>query len=263
MSKLVEKIKRASIKTVAPLGFKKQSAEEEVPRVLIIANMSGATQKQAKDIVESGIDAILLDMNDEEGQELAKFQKTIGDLPFGFKLSDTFKNDMDKLIDKGCDFVAFGTTVSINLIDKEKLGKVLIIDRSLTPGMVKAIGDLNMNIDCILLDGGRKSIDLELLLTGHLYKDLLNKPLLVNTESTPSKSELCELNAAGVRGLIVPAKTTASAIHELQKLIADLPKSIKKKASSDRPLIPSLSFAAPAEKEEVEQEEEEDIRENY
>jgi len=261
MSKLVDKLKKASAKTIAPMGFKKPSSEEEIPAMLIIANLSGATLKQAKDLVDSGVDAILLDLNDEEGQELAKFQKTIGSLPFGFQILDSFQNNMDRLIEKGCDFVVFGTAVDINVVEREQLGKVLIIDRSLTPGMVKAIGDLNMDIDCILPDAQKKTIDMELLLTGHLYKDILNKPLLVSVDITPSKSELGELNAAGVRGIILSSKTTPAAVRDLQKLISELPKSPKKKSSAERPLIPSLSFAATAERHEEEQEEEdEDIR---
>jgi hypothetical protein len=261
MSKLVDKIKRASTKTVAPMGFKKASTEAEVPPVLLIANLSGATQKQAKDLVDAGIDAVLMDLNDEEGQDLAKFQKNIGDLPFGFRLSESFENDMDKLIERGCDFVIFGMNVDINIVDKEKIAKVIMVDKSLTPAMIKAIGDLNMDIDCVMPDGEKKNIDMELLLISHLYKDILNKPLLVSLERTPSKSELGELRAAGVRGLILPAKMNVAAVREIQKLISELPRTPKKKAASERPLIPSLSFAAPAQKEEVEQEEEEeDIR---
>jgi len=258
MSKLVEKLKKASTKTIAPMGFKKASAEAEVPPILLIANLSGATLKQAKDLVEVGIDAVLLDLNDAEAAELAKFQKTIGDLPFGFRISDGFSGNMDWLIEKGCDFVIFGLDADIDLVEKEGLGKVLVIDKSLTPAMVKAAGDLNMDIDCVMPGAGKKGIDMELLLTAHLYKDILNKPVLIDADSSLSKTKLGELNAAGVRCLVLQAKTTAAAVKELQKLIGDLPKIVKKKPSGERPLIPNMSFAPPAAREEVEQEEEEE-----
>ncbi len=257
MSKFIDKLKRASNKTVVPLGFKKPSAEEETPPILLIANLSGDTLKQAKELVDAGVDTVLLDLGDAEAAELAKYQKAIGDLPFGFELSESFSGDIDKLIEKGCDFIIFDINATVDQIDREKLGRALVIDKSLTPGMVKAIGDLEMDIDCIVIDGAKRGADLQILLAAHLYKDILNKPILMRVQRSPSKSELVELNAAGIRGLILATKITAASIRELQQLIRGLPKSVKKK-TNDRPLIPSISLGAPHEKEEVQHEEEEE-----
>jgi len=253
MSKFIEKIKRASSKVTIPLGFKKPSAEEEIPQILLIASQPGTTQKQIKELIDSGIDAFIF--NIPVGEEINRLQKSLKDTPFGIVIRNSANADVDKFMEDGCDFAVFDINTGIQMIDKDGLGKVLVSDRNLTPVMIKSINDLNTGIDCVLIDDDKKIIDIDLLLVCHLYKDLLNKPLLVNIAGALTETELVELKNAGVKGLIISSKVSASVIKDLSVSIKNLPRTDRRKTANS-PIIPSLRVEQTSEQEDTEPDEE-------
>jgi hypothetical protein len=258
VSKFVEKIKRVYTTAAPAMGFRKPTSEEEVPPMLLLADISGSTAKRVKDLAAAGVDAFIIGSSGLDVTSFTKQIKNTGGAPLGIDLGENLPEDISEYIKAGCDFVSFSLNTKVQVVIKESLGKMLKIDVSLPPAMIKPINDLDLPVDCVVLENKNESVTVQLLLFSQLLGTMLIKPLIIESGSKISGSDLAALSKVGVKALILRNDTPPADIKELKTVIAGLPKTNKSK-SAIRPSIPGISVAPEAKLEEPEEEDEEDI----
>jgi hypothetical protein len=248
MSKFADKLKRSFGNINQAIGFRKPSADEEIPSILIMVDIGSTTLKKIKDLVSGGVDAFLVE-NVENN--LDKIGKTTGNIPLGI----IFAEGEDITADNTSgDFIVFGLKARADLPLDKNMGKLLRVTEPLAPGMIKAINDLDISVDGVVVDFKDNPLDIQFILTCHLFNDLLNKPLLVRVyKNDISESEMKSLGAAGVHGLWLSNNIPVSSIKKIKKDIAALPAGTRKDKRTV-PLIPGMNFSQ-QETEEIEDDE--------
>jgi hypothetical protein len=248
MSKFADKLKKAFGNTNQAIGFRKPSADKDIASMLIMVDIGSTTLKGVKEMISAGVDAFLVG-NAESNAD--KAGKTTGDIPLGI----VFNGEVDMPADNAAfDFIVFGLKAGAGLPLDEKKGKMLVVTEPLAPGMIKAINDMDISVDGVVIDFKDNPIDIQFILTCHLFNDLLNKPLLVRIyKNDISESEIKSLGTAGVHGLWLSSDIPASSIKKIKKAIALLPASTRKDKRTV-PLIPGMNFTQ-QETEEIEDDE--------
>jgi hypothetical protein len=257
MSKFVEKLQRVYRGAGAPIGFRK-SAEEELPSLLIIANLTKASAEEAKAIADAGIDAGIVIGAGLGAKGFEQLSAAMDNVPLGLFLGSAEKEEIVKTADLSWDFVVFGLKAPLEAVSREDLGKVLRIEPSLDPGLVRAINELPLEVDAVLVAGDELSVTVERLLICQRFTELLAKPLLLTVHLSVTRAEISSLFQAGVNGLVLPEKVPAETFAEMKKTIAGLPKAAKRKSKSAA-LLPRLGGGLGTEVQGEEEEEEEEI----
>ncbi len=253
MSKFAEKLQRIFRGTAPALGFRKSDEAESTP-LLIIASLTKTGTAEANALAAAGVDAGIVGAKGLSAKSVGELTKAMGDIPLGFSLESTEKEAIAKSLDLGCDFVVFGLKTPLEAVNKEGLGRVLKIESSLEPGLVRAINALPLEIDGVLVTGDESVITIERLLIYQRFTDLLNKPLLITLNTAVTADELSGLFKAGVNGLVLPEVLSADVFANLKKSAASLSRTVKRKTRAA--ILPRVSGELET---EVEEEEEEDI----
>jgi len=228
MSKFAEKIQRVYRGTAPPIGFRRSTEEESAP-LLIVASLSKASAGDAGSLAAAGIDAGILGIKGLSAKSFAQLAEAVGYIPLGISLESAEKDTVAKSIDIGCDFVVFGLKTPLEAVSKEGMGRVLKIESSLEPGLVRAINGLPLSIDAVLVAGDEPAVTVERLLIYQRFAELLDKPLLVTLSSMITADELSGLFEAGVNGLLLPEGLSADAVTELKKSAGGLSRTAKRK----------------------------------
>jgi hypothetical protein len=254
MSKFAEKLERIYRGTAPSIGFRK-STEAETSPLLFIANLTKTSAADANTLAMAGIDAVIVGGKGISAKSYGEMTKALGDVPLGFFLESTEKETIAKSIDLGCDFVVFGLKTPLEAVNKDGLGRVLRIEPSLEPGLVRAVNALPLQIDCVLITGDEPAITIERLLTYQRFTELLNKPLLVSLSAMITADELGGLFKVGINGLVLPEPVSVEAFAGLKTAAAGLSRTAKRKIGAAA-ILPRVSGELET---EVEEEEEEDI----
>jgi len=254
MSKFTEKLQRVYRGVATPMGFRK-SAEAEPPPLLVIANLTKASAAEAKAIAGAGIDAAIVSGTGLGAKGFGQLSRAMADVPLGLFLASAGKEEIAQSVSLGGDFVVFGLKTPLETVSKEGIGKLLMIEPSLDPGLVRAINELPLTVDGVLVTGEESSVTVERLLICQRFSDLLARPLLVAVDLSVTGAEISSLLQAGVNGLVLPEKVPAEKFAELKKTIGSLPKATKRK-TKDTAFLPQLGGEVKA-KAEAEEEEEE------
>ena len=255
MSKFAEKLQRVYRGAAAPMGFRK-STEVEPPPLLLIANLTKAGAAEAKAVADAGIDAGIVIGVGLGAKGFGQLSKAVDDVPLGLFLGSAEKEEIAQSVDLGCDFVVFDLKTLLEAVSREDVGKLLRIEPSLDPGLVRAINELPLTVDGVLVAGEELSVTVERLLICQRFTELLAKPLLVTVNLSVTRAEISSLFQAGVNGLVLPERVPAETFAELKKTIASLPKAAKRKTKGAA-LLPRLGGGLGAEVQEEEEEEEE------
>jgi hypothetical protein len=259
MSKFINKLEHIYRTAAPPLGFRKSSEETNLSPLALIADLSKASGKKIKSIADNKLDAAIINSESIDFDNFKELSKISSPLPLGLLLAEnSTPGKFQELIGLDWDFFIFGLQTPLDILSKEKTGKILKITSSFTPTLVRAINELSFPIDAILIADNNSKITVEQLITCQLFASLLNKPLLLNVDSSISNSELSNLHGAGVKGIILPEGTPLKTFAELIKSISSLPKISKGKARTSA-LLPRLSIQTENNAEKVDDDDDEDI----
>jgi len=257
MSKLIDKLKKLSQTTPAPMGFRTAKPTETSLPLLIIGRTAVKTTASATKST-AGADALLIyaDKASLTAESAQKTAKAHGDIPWGVYLEESGEATK-ALIDAGCDFIVFSPTARINdLPQDEKTGKIVQVDSSMDDGLLRAVNDLPA--DAVLVTDVLENSE---TLTMHqlmIYRHLANfiaKPLIVPAAVDITEAELKALQDAEIDGVMV--EMDGENLKELRQTIGKLPpRSAKKrgKAGVLLPHMPSEAQTTPPPDEEEEDE---------
>jgi len=230
------------------MGFRAAAAAAPKPRMLLVAVVAQVdTEGLAGSVAGADAGLLVVAKLSSGAKALQQASKAAPDLPWGGWLKEVGREGIGKLA--GADFVVFPAGTS--LFEDEKPGKILEVEPSLEPGLIKAIDDLP--VDAVF-------IAVEDFLTWHhlmLFQrcaNLLAKPLLVSVPPEVTAGELGALWEAGVRGVVVKAGAEGK-IGEIRRMLDKLHLPSAGKRREAEPLLPRIGGETGITSEEEEEEE--------
>jgi len=255
MSKFVDKLHNLSKTSVSPIGFHATASEAKSPPMLLVAGLSGVSTSEAEAIANGNVDAGLVLSQSFKRGGLKRMIKAMGDIPLGVVVNETDKEKMDELIGSGCDFVVFDMRTPVAVLEKEEVGKFLMIEPSIDMGLVKAINSLD--VDGVFINKGEEPfITVKQVLICQRFSELLDKPLLVTLPSIITSAELDNLWKAEVDGIVVPPAQPVEAFSNLRRMIDKLPGGTNRRQAKVGVVLPRYGGDVAGEEEEEEEEEE-------
>jgi hypothetical protein len=250
MSKFIDKLERASTGG-QPMGFRAAKAAPK-PRMLLVAAVAQVDIEGLADSV-GGADAGLLSMAklSSGAKSLKQISQAVSDIPWGGWLKGVGRGGVEKLAEAGADFVVFPAGNS--LFEDKKLGKILEVEPSLEPGLLKTIDDLPVDAVLIASEEDKKFLTWQHLMLFQRCASLLAKPLLVSVPPEVSSSELGALWEAGVR-VVVKAGELEGKIGKIRQMLDKLPAPSPGKRKKAEPLLPRIGGETGIVSEEEEEE---------
>ena len=188
MSKFVDRLMQVS-QGGQPMGFRAAVEKAAKPRMLLVAAVVQAE-------IAAGADAGLLVVAKGSGAKaLERASEAVPDIPWGCWLKEGGQEGV------AADFVVF--PAGSLFFGGEKVGKVLEVEPSLEPSLLKMADELP--VDAVLVAAETEPLTWRDLMLIQRCATILNKPLLVSLSSEVTASELGALWEAGVRGVVVKA----------------------------------------------------------
>jgi len=254
MSKFVDKLQSLSKSSTTPIGFHPSVSELKSSAMLLIAGLSGTQVKEAKIVADVNADAGLILSEGPSDKIVRQMVEAVGDVPLGVFVKGMSEEKINELVSLGCDFVVFDIKVPAAVLNKEEVGKFLMIEPSLDQGFARAINSLEVDGVFISSRDEDSFVAVEHLLVCRRFVELLEKPVIMALPSLATKAELTSLWQAGVDGVVAPSTQSAETLAELKKMIGDLPRGARgRRAKADVKLPHYGGFAASEEDEEQEE----------
>ena len=254
MSKLVDKLQQLSESSVPSIGFHPTVHESKGSAMLLMVGLSGADVKEAKVAVDINADAVLM-LNQSFNTKLIKqIVEAVGDIPLGVFVKGISEKKMSKLTSSGCDFIVFDVKMPAIALQEETIGKFLMVEPSLEPGLLRTINSLD--VDGVFINRGEESfVTVEHLLICQRFCELLSKPLVVILPSSVTSAELSNLWQIGIDCVVTPPAQSEETLAELRRMIDNLPKEAKRRRGKAGVILPHYGGDVTLEEEEEEEEE--------
>lgn len=250
MSKIIDKINRASKVEPQPMGFGRMQQSPPKPKLQLVAVLAKAEVSKV-----DGADAALLQVSDPDTgvKAIKKTIEAASDVPWGVWL----KGDgtaINEVIKAGADFVVFpaeSTPITIPEEDK-KTGKILELDPALNLNLLVAVNELP--VDAVIIDNkpDKGFLTWQNIMLFQRFADILAKPLLVTVPSSVTSDELKALWQAGVDGILIDA--AEGKIKDLRKLIEETTFNLPRKRVKSGAIIPHVGVPTAAHEEQEEEE---------
>jgi hypothetical protein len=249
VSQFIDKLKQV-LTGGPPMGFRATVAKASKPRMLVVVAVAQGDAGRLAGIV-AGADAGLLSMAklSSGAKALQQASEAVPDIPWGGWLREAGKEGIGKV---AADFIVFtAERTLLAMLDDKEPGKILEVEPSLEPGLLKAVDDLP--VDAVFATGGDEPLltwrDLMLF---QRCANILNKPLLVSVPPQVTAAELGALWRVGVRGVVVQAGAEGR-IAEIRQMLDKLPSPPAGKKVE--PLLPRIGGGTGVVSEEEEEEE--------
>ena len=262
MSKLQEKLERISEGNAQPLGFGPAVARTKIAPMLVIASVPARNTELIAIATKEGADALLVSVEnlEKDNKSLARIGRDKVDMPWGVSLDTVTRQDIEKLIEIGCDFVIFTPAKTpAEVLTEERIGKVLKIDTSMTDSLARSVNRLQ--VDAVLISpasGDESNLTVHQLMMFERLAGVTGKHLLAAMPPGLSAAELEIFWGLEVRGLVVDltVEQPERRLSEVKQAIQKLPATRKKTKEKMRATLPM--HKASAEKSESEEDEEEE-----
>ena len=252
MSRLIQLIERIGKTAPAPMGFVASARPEAAPSMVLL--VSCAAPRKLQEVAGVRPDAVLLTPAKVDPKSLDKMASALGDTPWGVLLKEGSPDGVPALEENGCDFVVLATPhLSVDMLQDEELGKLLVVPGDLDKEQAHALEDLPL--DAVLFSEPLSPpLSLEQLMVLAALRGEIPKPVLLSLTAPPSPWELECLRNIGVDCVVLDLdRSDAQAVETLQERIKGLP---RRKARGDRvtPTVPYATVGAAHEHEEQEEE---------
>ena len=260
MSRFLKKLKLLHQTESQPMGFATNQKAPEKPRLQIIASVASASAEKASAALESA-DAVLVEVNTADDLEaVEKICKAKEGVPAGGWLKTPNVKLLPKVMDSSCDFVIFPSETPVAVSQKEKIGRTLQLDESLTEGLLRTVNDLPIDMVLVSDKGKEGPLTLARLMTIRRIVSMLNKPVIVSVSIDISAQDLQAIWDLGISSILIESVDEGSAdkLAELRKTIGKLAIPASRKKDRMNPILPHLQPEAHGHHEDEEEEEEEE-----
>jgi len=213
---------------------------------------------QLADYVSSADAAIIARIGTEK-DAVKDIGRSLPNMVWGLWPEEKSRPQIKASIEAGADFIILPLNLEFGLPSIEKMGKILLVESSLSEGLIRTINELP--VDAVLLadDEEKPAITWHQLMLCQRFADLLFKPLLLTVPTSVDSDELKALWKAGVDGVVIPVKTVKQAerLKELRQIInqSEFTARPRKKVAALLPRISEENSTTIADVEEEEEEE--------
>jgi len=260
VSKLIDRLIQTAETVSIPIGFRATKAAAPKQKMALIARVEPAENiAQLADYVSSA-DAAIIARTGTEKDAVKDIGRSLPDTVWGLWLEEKSRPQIKASIEAGADFIILPLNLEFGLPEIEKMDKILLVEWSLSEGLIRTINELP--VDAVLLaddKGETSTITWHHLMLCQRFSDLLFKPLLLTVPTSVDSDELKALWKAGVDGVVVPLKTVKQAerLKELRQIInqSEFTARPRKKVAALLPLISEETSTVPTDAEEEEEEE--------
>lgn len=258
MSKLIERLRRASEGVSQPMGFA-ALALERVPSVVLMAHLTKATGELPAAAVKNGAEFLLFSTKNGRLPEPLP-PKNVGETAWGVRAASLDEEQHRALKEAGCDFVllSFGETPA-RLLSDEDLGVVALVPLETDDRTLRALEQLPF--DTVLIESAVSGdLTVKQLLDYATIASGLGQNLIAPVSASWGGPEIEQLRELGFTGLLVDVTSTADleGLQALRKAAVGLPARSRKREERLRARLPQLAGTASPSRREEEEEEEED-----
>ena len=254
MSKFVDKLQDLSKSSTTPIGFRLSVSELKSPAMLLIAGLSGTKVDEAKMVADANVNAGLIWDEGSNTKIVSQMVKSFGDIPLGVFVKGMSEEKIDELASLGCDFIVFDISMPALILQKEEVGKFVMIEPLLDQGVVRAINSLD--IDGVFISSGSEDsfVAVEHLLICRRFVEILEKPVIMALPSLITKAELTVLWKAGIVGLFASSGQSVEVLGELGKMITELPGKARDRRTRADVKLPHYNGSVAGEEDEEQEE---------
>ncbi|MCC6236884.1 MAG: hypothetical protein IT299_04835 [Dehalococcoidia bacterium] len=214
MSKLRDRIREAGQRRTRAFGFVRREEGPETPRVLVMAEVDGASAAQAA--VQAGAGALL---HVGAPSSVGETVQAADGAPVGMRIDGATREDTRALLEAGADFVIFDAaqTVAEALLER-KLGRIAVAPSATTDDELRRYGALDL--DAILVGDPGPGLSVLGQLEMRRMAENARAPLAVLMGSSQPSPSLELWRNAGAGLVIVPA---AGALGDVVQAARDVP----------------------------------------
>ncbi|UCD21486.1 MAG: hypothetical protein JSW22_05375 [Chloroflexota bacterium] len=254
MSRFVDELLKLSKSSSTPIGFHHSISEAKSPPMLLVVGLSGAKLDEAKIVSDVSASAGLIWGENSSTRIIGQTVKAIGDVPVGVFVKNMSADRIDELAKLGCDFVVFDINMPALILQKEEVGKFLMIEPSLDLGFAKGINSLD--VDGVFISGKSENsfIDVEHIIACRRLVEIIEKPAIVDLPSSVTKAELTVLWQTGIVGLVASSQQSVKTLRELGKAIGELPEKTKSRRAKADVKLPHYGGSVSGEEDEEQEE---------
>lgn len=248
MSRFLDKLERIWAGKAQPIGFGPQTAKAKSPAMAIVTRLSPGEPDMAALSGEEGADALLVSIDDlERGAEtLSRVSQVAGDIPLGVSVKAVTKDDVEQLIELGCDFLLFNANeVPAAILSETRIGKVMEVDPSLSDSLARTIARLP--IDAVFFSAEQQPLSVRQLMDYARLASLVGKPFLVALPAALRREDIEGLWQAGVRGLVLTLERAR--LSQVREMIQALPPTRKRAEKGMDVLLPAVEWPSEEEQE--------------
>ncbi len=255
MSKLIDVLTRTAETVSPPIGFRAGRAVPSKPSMALIARTE-VTESTAPPLdYAAGADAVIMAPTGTGKDAFRSPSNTV----WGLWLEGKNVPQLKSYIQAGADFAILPLNSALDLPGIEKIGKILLVESSLSEGLIRTINELPA--DAVLLADDEEAtaiITWHRLMLCQRLADLLSKPLLTTVPVSIGSDGLQALWRAGVDGVVTTVKTgkQVEELKELRRAIdgSDFPARPRRRVAALLPHIAEESDTTIADEEEEEEE---------
>jgi hypothetical protein len=236
MSKLADRIKKASRVEPAPLGFAAAAARRSSPTLLCVVRLSQNEAGKVEEAVKKGADAVIVD-----GLESGKAKDAAGkagESALGVAMPGAASRDrIAALREAGADFAVLDMASAMaDALLEEKIGLVLSVDGESDDTTLRLIGDLGL--EALIVASPEAPLSVQELLRLRRLASLARTPLLTHVSGNAEANHLQALRESGVAGVIVDSSGLGK-LESLRERIAALPARGKRKEERAEAMLPA------------------------
>ncbi len=261
MSKLIDRLVQTSETVSLPMGFRTIQRVPAKPKMTLIARIEATADTMQLADYCSSVDAAIIATASISQKTATEISRALPDTTWGLWLEGKNRQPLNTLVNAGADFFIMPLDSEPDLVDIETTGKILLVESSLSEGLIRTINELPINA-VLLADGeGEKSaVTWHQLMLCQRFADLLSKPLLLTVPESVSSAELKALWDTGVDGIVITVKTVKQAekLKELRQATdkLDFTARPRKKVAVLLPHTREVTTATTPDVEEEDEEEE-------
>lgn len=239
MSKLIELIGRLGQQSAQPIGFGALTGRvESTPTMALIGR--AAAQGSAADLASGlpdGVDAVVFSDQDTSSLIDAAKSGIPEDIVWGASAEGLSNDELDALVDAGCDYVLIETSAPARVVGYPDLGTIVATAEPV--GRLTGVALRSLKVDGSLNTSGtgKGGMDFDTLVNVVKVGASVGGVMLVEIREEVPNADLMALRDAGVDGLVVPLDDA--------ELVSQLVESIRELPARRRPETRGLSPSAP------------------
>jgi predicted dinucleotide-binding enzyme len=234
MSKLSDRIRRASKTEPAPFGFAAAARRAPAPTMITIVRLTSSEAGKAADAAKAGADAVII--TGDAGK-----LKDAGDAILGAIPEKPDRKAVASLREAGADFVVLSPDAPAEAMLEERIGFVLEVRTELDDTHLRLLAELSL--DAIIVPAPRTPVTVDRMLELRRVAALAHAPLLAEDDGSADVPLLQLLRESGVAGIVVGAAAIGK-LSDLRDRIVSIPARGKRREEHIEALVPAQAQSA-------------------